>query len=111
LWWLYGVADVSDEAVPTAEPDDTECVHLIQQLLNGTPDEKNSAWRRLEPVVKATARRVAGKRCVSKQRKSDLVELAPGYVFVRLRQFDPQKGILKPLQFKDLRCKTTQMAT
>jgi len=77
---------------PGPEPDNQEIAELVKQVLNGPPDQRDTACQRLLPVIEKIVEEVSSCHCFSRQARNDLIENAPGHVWKNLYRFDVEKG-------------------
>lgn len=71
----------------------SQCDRLVQKVLSSSGQERDDALTRLLNLcVIPLAKRIAWRRCFSKQRAEDFLDQVPGYMFEKLSYFDPQQG-------------------
>ena len=59
---------------------------------DGTPEEREEAWRKLDSAIRKLVYDIAAKYALSSQALSELAEEAPTAVFTRFNSFDPARG-------------------
>ncbi len=73
---------------------DSLCNEWVQKVLSSSGQEREEAARLLlEQCIRPLIKRVSERRCrSSRQNRNDFFDEAPGHVFEKLRQFDPNSG-------------------
>lgn len=93
---------MSQKKPPVPGPDDAECARLAQQAAHGTPEERQAAWERLQPVVERMAKRVARTKCFAKQAAYDFIDEASAHVWRALASFNPAHGSFRGFVYQVL---------
>jgi len=59
---------------------------------DGTPEEREEAWRKLDSAIRKLVYDIAAKYALSPQELSELADEAPTAVYTRFNSFDPVRG-------------------